>query len=112
MNNSLFIFLLIIVLGMMLLVLRIVKKKNLSLKYGSLWLCLLALLFIPLFLPNFFISISSLLGFEKLINLLFLLGFFFLFYISFLLTTILSKQAEQIKKLTQEISLLKKEVEK
>lgn len=44
--------------------------------------------------------------------MIFLLGFFFLFYVSFIITTSISIQNEKIKTLIQEVSLLKESVEK
>ena len=50
-------------------------------------------------------------GFEKASNMMFLIGFFFLFYISFIITTSISIQNEKIKLLIQEVSILKESVE-
>ena len=43
--------------------------------------------------------------------MMFLIGFFFLFYISFIITTSISIQNEKIKLLIQEVSILKESVE-
>ena len=62
--------------------------------------------------PNIIFKISELFGFEKASNMIFLLGFFFLFYIIFILTSSLSIQNNKIKLLIQEISILKEKLNK
>lgn len=62
--------------------------------------------------PNIVFSLSKIFGFEASSNMVFLLGFFFLFYVIFILTISISIQNEKIKLLIQEISLLKESVNK
>lgn len=107
MNSSLKIFLLFILLLQFTLIINTVKAKKMSMRYGSFWLFILLLMAVAVIFPNIFTSISSLFGFETTSNMIFLIGFFFLFYIIFVLTTSLSKQQTTIKILVQEISLLK-----
>ena len=67
--------------------------------------------FIVIF-PNIIFELSKFAGFEEASNMVFLLGFFFLFYISFIITTSVSIQNEKIKTLIQEVSILKESVKK
>ena len=83
-----------------------------SMRYGSFWIFLLILMSIAVIFPNILISISDYFGFEVASNMIFLVGFFFLFYIIFILTISLSKQKDQIKSLIQEVSILKERVQK
>ena len=62
--------------------------------------------------PELFINLSDFFGFEAASNMIFLIGFFFLFYIIFILTTNISVQNEKIKLLIQEVSLLKENIDK
>jgi hypothetical protein len=62
--------------------------------------------------PGIVFKLSNIAGFEEASNMIFLLGFFFLFYVSFIITTSISIQNEKIKTLIQEVSLLKESVEK
>ena len=106
------IFLLVLLIIQLVLIIKTVKLKKLSMKYGSFWIFLLIINVIIVFFPEIVFKASSLFGFEASSNMMFLIGFFFLYYIIFILTTSISIQNEKIKLLIQEVSLLKKEFEK
>lgn len=107
MSESLIFFLLVILLIQLILIINTVKKRKLSMRYASFWIFLIILMALVVLFPNFLFKLSDLFGFEKASNMIFLLGFFFLFYIIFILTLSISIQNEKIKILIQEISLLK-----
>lgn len=112
MDLSLKLFLFLLILLQLFLIIRTIKSRKMSMRYGSFWIFILILMSIAVILPNIFIGISNFFGFEAASNMIFLIGFFFLFYIIFILTMSLSKQHSTIKALTQEISLLKERVNK
>lgn len=112
MNNNLKIFILVLILFNLISIVRILKLKRLSIKYGVFWIVLLALLIISACFPGIYLFISDFLGFEKTSNMIFLLGFFFLFYLNFVLITNISLLNEKVKSLVQEISILKERVDK
>jgi len=112
MNNSLKIFLLIVLIIQLSLIIRFVRSNKLTMKYASLWVILIIFFFIITIFPSILFDVSKIFGFETTSNMIFLLGFFFLFYISFIITTSLSVQKARIKKLTQELSILKERVSK
>lgn len=99
----------LLILQLILIVNR-VKRKKMTMKYASFWIFLLIIMSIIVIFPEIVFKLSNLMGFEKTSNMIFLLGFFFLFYVSFIITTSISIQNEKIKLLTQEISLLKESV--
>ena len=107
MSTNLQIFLIILLVIQFMLIVKTIKTKKLSIRYGSFWILLLIIMLFVVIFPNILFKISSMLGFEKTSNMLFLLGFFFLYYINFILTTSISKQNESIKSLAQEIAILK-----
>ena len=111
MSNILKIFLIIILLAQIYLILKTTKRKNLAMKYTSLWLIMVFIMLIIVIFPGSLISLSKLLGFEATSNMIFILAFFFLFYMLFIHTTSISRQKYQIVNLVQEISILKKELE-
>lgn len=76
-------------------------------KYASFWIFLITMMTVVVLFPQMVFKLSSILGFEKTSNMVFLLGFFFLFYVSFIITMSISIQNEKIKLLIQEISILK-----
>ena len=112
MNIILKLFLFLILIFQLILIIHTIKKRKMSMRYGSFWIFLLILMSIAVIFPNILISISDFFGFEVASNMIFLVGFFFLFYIIFILTISLSKQKDQIKSLIQEVSILKERVQK
>lgn len=112
MNKILQLFLLALLLFQLFLIICTIKRKKLSMKYGSFWIFLIIIMFVIVIYPKLLLSISSFFGFEVASNMIFLLGFFFLFYIIFILTTSISIHNEKIKLLIQEVSLLKESVDK
>jgi len=112
MNNNLKVFIVFVVLINLFLIIKTLKSKKISIRYGVLWIILLLLLALAGLFPNLFIFISNLFGFEKASNMVFLIGFFFLFYLIFVLITTISLLNDKIKLLIQEISILKERVDK
>lgn len=104
--------LLVLLLFQLVLIIRTVKKKKLTMKYASFWVTLIILMAIIVIFPDIVFKLSTFAGFEEASNMIFLLGFFFLFYVSFIITTSVSIQNEKIKLLIQEVSLLKESVNK
>ncbi len=86
----------------------LLKQKRLTLRYTLLWLfCGAVLLLLSLF-PQLLGLVTSLLGFQVESNALFAILFFFVLLILMSLTSIISKQNEAIKRLTQHAALLEK----
>lgn len=106
------IFLLTILLFQLILIIHTTKKRKFSMKYATLWIVLIFLMMLVVLFPNVLYNISNFFGFEVTSNMIFLLGFFFLFYMIFILTASISIQNEKIKLLIQEISILKERVDK
>lgn len=112
MNISLKIFLIMLLLLQLFLIINRVKRKKMTMKYASFWIFLIIIMTIVVIFPSIVFKLSELAGFEEPSNMIFLLGFFFLFYVSFIITTSISIQNEKIKLLIQEVSLLKESVNK
>ena len=87
-------------------VLRLVSKESLLLKYSLLWLVLVILLVVCALFPDGLVFISRVLGFETVSNFALLIGLFCLLAISLSLSVIVSKQASRIKNLTQRLALV------
>lgn len=86
-----------------------VKKNKITIKYAIIWyLSLLVLIMFTTF-PEILGWLTSLVGMELSSNFLFVLLIAFLFFICISLTIIVSEQKEQIRKLIQEVSVLKKD---
>ena len=87
------------------LVLRLLKKKSLNLKYTLLWL-LSGIIMLPQILNGF----ATAVGIYEPTNALFAVIFFCIIIILMSLTAIVSKLNEKSKRLIQSIALLEKRV--
>lgn len=108
MNIILQIVLITICLLFIVLVIRLVAKERLLLKYSLLWIALALVLFLCAIFPEPIFQLAHMLGFETPANFIFLVGLFFLLAIALSLSAIVSKQKLMIKNLTQSQALLEK----
>ncbi|GFI26230.1 hypothetical protein IMSAGC012_01350 [Lachnospiraceae bacterium] len=85
---------------------NMVRRQVLDLKYALSWLTVgTAVLILDLF-PGMMNRLVHLLGIELPVNMMFFFGFCFTLLLLFILTVKVSKQGEQLKRLTQEVALL------
>lgn len=95
-----------------LVITHFVKKNKISVRYSIIWYLSLVVLIIFSIFPEILGMLTKLAGFEISSNFLFVLLIAFLFFICISLTIIVSEQKEQIRKLIQEISIMKRNDEK
>lgn len=107
MSVNLKIFLILLLFFQIFMIVNTVKRKKLTMRYASFWIVLILIMIMVVIFPGVIFKLSEYTGFEKTSNMIFLLGFFFLFSISFIITTSVSVQNEKIKLLIQELSMLK-----
>ena len=86
------------------------KKKSLALKYTLLWLAAGCVLGIMVIWPYTLTKFIHIFGIADNMNGLFIISIAFLVMILMSITSIVSKQVEKIKNLTQTISRLEKRV--
>lgn len=110
MTGKLLIYSIIITLFIILVILNILKKGRMNIKYSLVWLIAFGLLLISLLVPNLLNVITKSLGFNLSSNLIIVFFIGILVFINISLTIIISGQTEKIKLLIQEVSMLKKEV--
>lgn len=110
MTGKLLIYSIIITLFIILVILNILKKGRMNIKYSLVWLVAFSLLLISLLVPNLLNIITKLLGFNLSSNLIIVFFIGILVVINISMTIIISGQTEKIKLLVQEVSMLKKEV--
>lgn len=111
MNYRLKIFLIILCLFFIIFLIRKVGKKKFELRFCLPWIFItLALIVITIF-DNCLIPIKDFFGFEKLSNMIFLIGFLSITLLVLSLTTKLSLMSSKVIELTQELAILKKEHE-
>lgn len=98
------------VISYFVIILMFLKKKSLTLKYTLLWLVAGVVLGIMVVWPATLTKFIHLLGIIDNMNGLFILCIAFIIMILMSLTSIVSRQAEKIKNLTQTISKMEKRI--
>lgn len=84
----------------------LIRKDKLLIRYSVIWfLAVLVLLIVPLF-PNTLVKISNYLGLDTVHNLVFAIMIALLFFITIVLTVIISNQRKKTNILIQEISII------
>ena len=91
---------------------NMVRKEALDLKFALSWLAVGVIVLILDIFPGIMNYLVSLLGIELPVNMMFFFGFCFTLLLVFTLTVKVSKQAEQLKRLTQTIALLEENIRK
>lgn len=92
------------------LILVFLKNKALSLKYTLLWLLAGFIMFILVIFPKILFIITGLFGIQSGMNGLYIICIAFIIAILMALTSIVSRQRNKIKILTQEMAILEKRI--
>lgn len=101
---------LIVVLALLALI-DMIRKNKLELKYALLWFVLGIGILIFCCFPALTVLLAQLTGISTPVNLLFFVGFCFSLVIIFSLTAAVSRLSGRVKRLTQEIALLRMEMQ-
>lgn len=112
MSLNLRIFLVIFSICLMLIILALISKRKLPIKYSLFWFFSSLLILLVGLFPNFIEIFTSLIGFQTTSNLVIGIILGIVLFITLLLTLIISEQKQRIKLLIQEVSLLKEKVER
>jgi hypothetical protein len=89
-----------------------IRNKRVELKYALAWLFAGIFLLAFAVFPGLLGTASALLNIAEPVNTIFLLVIFFLMLILFSLTAALSRSSSRIRKLIQEVGIIKLELEK
>lgn len=92
------------------LILVFLKRRDISLKYTLLWIFAGIFMGMLVIWPETLVKITSLVGIETSMNGLFILAIAFVIAILMSITSIVSKQSDKIRSLTQTIAMLEKRV--
>ena len=95
-----------------LILINLIRKYRLELKYTILWLAMMFIILILSILPNLIGILAKAMGIEIPVNALFLLVSFSALAILFSITVTSSRSSTKINELSQEIGLLKLEVKR
>lgn len=96
---------LLLAAAVLFLVFRAIRKKRLLIRFSLVWLCIAGGMVFAALFPGAVTWACGLVHMEKASNFIYLLGVLTLLGLSFSQTMLLSKQSDQIKRLTQSISL-------
>ncbi|EFR44225.1 DUF2304 domain-containing protein [Streptococcus pseudoporcinus] len=101
----------LLAIAILYVIIRMVNRHSFSVKRATPWLFIgFSLVFISLF-PQVVSFVAHRAGFALTMNFLLFMAVLFLFILEIFDTTSSTRKEEQIKKLIQEVSLLKKEIE-
>lgn len=106
MSIPLRIFLIAAILIFLLIILHMLRKKNLNLKYTLLWLAAAVIMLLIALFPGLIYSLSDLLGVALPVNAVFTISGMFSLMIMLSLTLIVSHLKNEIRDLTQSIAIL------
>ena len=95
----------------LIIVLRFIRRQHLSVSHSLLWLVLGIAGIAAALIPSGVFALSGLLGFELPVNLIFFVCIFFLIVAVLSISMVASSQADMIRGLVQDVSLLTQRVE-
>lgn len=94
----------LLVLAMAIIV-NLIRKRKLELKYALVWMLLIVGLALLVLIPGLLERLAALLGIYSVMNLVFFVGFVFSLLLIFSLTMSLSRNSERVRKIAQKIAL-------
>lgn len=112
MDNNLRILLVIFAIFLIFAILNFVSKNKIPIKYSLFWIVAAIIILLVGAVPDFINIFTKLIGFQTTSNLVVGIILTLLLIITLILTIIIADQKKKIKLLIQEVSILKKEVEK
>lgn len=102
--------LLILLLAVLAVIIHMVKKRQLELKYVLVWLGSDIVLIIFTCFPGLMDSLANLLGIYSPMNMIFFLGFLLALVIIFSLTVALSRVTEKVRRISQILAMLPEDI--
>ena len=99
------------ILTLFVILVNMIRRRSLELKYAMSWLLVLAALLVFACAPKLLIVVSDFLGIYAPVNMIFFLGFCFSLLIIFVLKVALSRLSNSIRTLDQIVALNEKRLE-
>lgn len=106
MHERLQIFLVLGCLSFLIIIINMLRKEKIDLKYSLVWLLSGISLILFSIWPMIIIDFAKFIGIIEPVNAVFLLVIFFLLLIIFSLTVALSNQSIRVRKIAQELALI------
>lgn len=86
-------------------IINLIRKKKLELKYALIWMLLIVGLALIIFIPGLLDALAEVLGIYSVMNMIFFIGFIFAIILIFSLTMALSRNSERVRKMAQRMAL-------
>jgi len=96
----------VVIVAALVWIANMVRKQALDIRFALSWVTVGGVVLILDVFPGIMNYLVHLLGIELPVNMMFFFGFCFTLFLVFTLTVKVSRQSEQIKRLTQEVGLL------
>lgn len=100
----------ICLIAALVLIINMIRKRSLDLKYALSWMAALFMVLILDCFPTLLTRLAQALGIFAPVNMIFFLGFCFALVIIFTLTVIVSRTSERVRKLAQTIALQEEKI--
>lgn len=100
----------VILLVAFILIVRSIVKRKLDVKYAMPWLFMLCALAVFDAVPTFLFLLTDIMGITSPVNMLFFLGFCFSLIIIFYLTSTIYSVSNRLRRVAQELALLRNEM--
>lgn len=110
MGTSLRIFLFVVILIYFFIIINLLRKKSLNLRYSLIWLASGFVLMVLIVFPKLIYVFSEFVGIATPVNTVFVVEGIFILLILLSLTTIVSHFNERNRKLVQTVALLEKRI--
>ena len=110
MSIKLQILIIVVILLAMVYIVDHVRKKSIDFRYALLWLFVCICVLVLTVFPKLLAILSSLLGIASPVNMLFFLGFCLSIVVIFTLSIALSNLTDKVKKMAQEIAIIRKDM--
>ncbi len=110
MSIKLQILIIVVILLAMLYIINHVRKKSIDFRYALLWLSVCLGVLVLTVYPKLLALLAKVLGIASPVNMLFFLGFCFSIVIIFTLSIALSNLTDKVKKMAQEIAIIRKDM--
>ena len=110
MKSSLKVFIIVFILIFLIYVFKNIKKGKLNIQNGLIWIAMSICIILCVIFIIPMKKIAIFIGAETLSNIIFFLGFIFLIFVSFNTTKTISINNKKIINLTQELAILKKDI--
>ncbi len=95
--------------GVIVYIMTLIGRKRMDFKFGFGWIFVSICIIILGIFPNLLVAISNLLGIASPVNMLFLFGFLLSIFIIFSLSMTISELTDKVKKLSQELAILRRD---